>query len=363
MSSIIKMAATLLAATVIWVTPAFAADTISEVRERVESFSARKNTWGGPIDGPKAINDKTIAVLFANSAEASKVITGIKEAAAIIGWDIREFASTGSAATRESALSQVLELKPDGIIIGGFDDVLASEGLAKAVETGIPIVAWHSALLAEPDDNSGIFAHVATDASIMASAAAQWAFVHGRGKPGVIIFTDSTNPIASAKADLIQAQIENLGATVLETVDIPLDDAPTQVRAQTPLLLDKYAKQWTYSIAVNDRYFDTIGYALAAAGIKGSGFPQSVGAGGGVPSAYQRIRAGLYQAATVAKPLNLQGWQLVDELNRALNGEAPSGYQTTVHLATTDNIGSDGGDLDQFDPQNGYREQYRKIWQ
>jgi len=199
---------------------------------------------------------------------------------------------------------------------------------------------------------------VGTDASIMASAAAQWAFVHGRGKPGVIIFTDSTNPIASAKADLIQAQIENLGATVLETVDIPLDDAPTQVRAQTPLLLDKYAKQWTYSIAVNDRYFDTIGYALAAAGIKGSGFPQSVGAGGGVPSAYQRIRAGLYQAATVAKPLNLQGWQLVDELNRALNGEAPSGYQTAVHLVTTDNIRSDGGDLDQFDPDNGYRERH-----
>jgi len=363
MSLIIKMVATLLAATVIWVTPAFAADTISEVRERVESFWARKKSWDGPSAGPKASIDKTVALLFANSAEASQVVVGIEEAVATIGWDVRLFASTGSVATRESALSQILELKPDGIIIGGFDDSLESEGLTKAVEAGIPIVAWHSALLAEPEDDSGIFAHVATDASIVASAAAQWAFVHGRGKPGVIIFSDSTNPVASAKADLIQVQIENLGATVLETVDIPLGNAPTQVRAQTPLLLEKHAEKWTYAIAVSDTYFDTIGYALAAAGIKGSGFPQSVGAGSGAPSAYQRIRAGLYQAATVAKPLNLQGWQLVDELNRALNGVAPSGYQTTVHLVTADNIETDGGDLDQFDPDNGYREQYRKIWQ
>ena len=44
--------------------------------------------------------------------------------------------------------------------------------------------------------------------------------------------------------------------------------------------------------------------------------------GDGSESAYQRIRSGQYQAVTVAEPLNLQGWQLIDEMNRAVQGEA-----------------------------------------
>ena len=62
------------------------------------------------------------------------------------------------------------------------------------------------------------------------------------------------------------------------------------------------------------------------------------------------------------EPLNLQGWQAIDELNRAFAGEKPSGYVTKVHLVTKDNIGADGGEQSRFDPDNGYRDQYKKIW-
>ncbi len=79
-------------------------------------------------------------------------------------------------------------------------------------------------------------------------------------------------------------------------------------------------------------------------------------------SAYQRIRAGQYQAATVAEPLNLQGWQLVDELNRAIAGEAWSGYVSPLHVVTKANVEFDGGPMNTFDPGNGYRDEYKKIW-
>ena len=49
-------------------------------------------------------------------------------------------------------------------------------------------------------------------------------------------------------------------------------------------------------------------------------------------------------------------------MNRAFVGAASSGYVPAVHLFTVDNIGSDGGPHDVFDPENGYRDQYKKIW-
>jgi ribose transport system substrate-binding protein len=58
--------------------------------------------------------------------------------------------------------------------------------------------------------------------------------------------------------------------------------------------------------------------------------------------------------------LNLQGWQLVDELNRAISGQACSGYVTSPALVTEDGLKTSTGNT--FDPQNGYREAYSKIW-
>ncbi len=79
-------------------------------------------------------------------------------------------------------------------------------------------------------------------------------------------------------------------------------------------------------------------------------------------SAFQRIRAEQYQDGTVPEPLNMQGWQLVDELNRAFNKAPWSGYTSGIHLVTPENVAYDGGDKNVFDPGNGYRDEYKKIW-
>jgi ribose transport system substrate-binding protein len=74
------------------------------------------------------------------------------------------------------------------------------------------------------------------------------------------------------------------------------------------------------------------------------------------------VRAGDYQIGTVAEPLNEAGWQLVDELNRALAGQPESGYVAPVHLVTKDNIQYDGGPDNIYDPDNNYRGHYKAIW-
>ena len=51
-----------------------------------------------------------------------------------------------------------------------------------------------------------------------------------------------------------------------------------------------------------------------------------------------------------------------DELNRAFAGAPASGYLAPVHLVVKDNISFDGGDKNVYDPDNGYRDEYKKIW-
>ena len=85
-------------------------------------------------------------------------------------------------------------------------------------------------------------------------------------------------------------------------------------------------------------------------------------AGDGSASALLRILAGSFQTSTVAEPLNLQGWQIVDELNRRFAGQAPSGYVAPVHLVTQANLDADGGTRLMYDPGNGYRLAYSRIW-
>lgn len=73
-------------------------------------------------------------------------------------------------------------------------------------------------------------------------------------------------------------------------------------------------------------------------------------------------QAGSFLFGTVAEPLHLQGWQLVDKLNRLFSGRKVRGYVTPVHLVTRENIAVDGGPRMLFGPDNDYRKVYRRIW-
>jgi ribose transport system substrate-binding protein len=295
------------------------ADAIADAMANVEKFAGQVTTWDGPTTGPKAAEGKLIVVLAG-------------------------------------------DMKNGGIIINGFDAVEQQAGLDQAAAAGIPMVSWHAGPVIGANPGAGVAVNVSTDAMEVSTVAAQWAFADAGGKPGVIIFTDSTYSIAIAKADKIKETIEALGGTVLEYVDTPIAETSQRMPSLTTSLLQKYGDKWTHALAINDIHFDFMGPALAAAGVPGDGAPKAVAAGDGSEGAYQRIRSGQYQAVTVAEPLNLQGWQLVDELNRAMQGEAASGYVSPLHVVTTANVGFDGGDKNIFDPGNGYREAYAAIW-
>jgi len=323
----------------------------------VDKYATKVEVWDGPTTGPAAQSDKTIVVLAGDLKNGGilGVTKGIESAASELGWEVRVLDGGGSISGRTSAFGQAMALKPDGIVINGFDAVEQKPGLEAATEAGIPIVSWHAASTIGPIEDIGVFANVTTDPMEVSRSAAMWAFADAGGEPGVVIFTDSTYQIAIDKADRMKEVIEELGGTVLEYVDTPIAETSQRMPQLTTSLLQRHGAKWTHSLAINDLYFDFMGPSLAAAGIEGDGAPINVAAGDGSESAYQRVRSEQYQAVTVAEPLTLQGWQLVDEMNRALAGEEWSGYVSPLHVVTSENIEFDGGPDNSFDPENDYQ--------
>jgi ribose transport system substrate-binding protein len=150
--------------------------------------------------------------------------------------------------------------------------------------------------------------------------------------------------------------------SVLEYVDTPIPDASQRMPQLAVSLKQRYGAKLNWMLAINDLYFDFAAPALRSAGVPPDGPPRFASAGDGSISAYSRIRDGQYQFATVPEPLNLQGWQAVDELNRAFAGAPPSGFITKAHVVTKANIGIEGGPNNLYDPDNGYRDHYKSIW-
>jgi ribose transport system substrate-binding protein len=284
---------------------------------------------------------------------------GVQQAARAIGWRLQILDGQGTLAEQTRALRAALRLKPAGIVLGGFDAAAQAIALRRAGDLGIPVVGWHAGTRPGPDRQAGLFTNVSTDPASVARLAAAYAIAHSDGKAQVVIFTDRRYPIAVYKADVMAAEIKSCPrCSVLEIVNSPIDLAQQQMPAVVSSLLHRYGTRFGYMLTINGIY---IGGALAAfvnAGSSGDDPPFAIGAGDGDTSDFERIRTGDHQTASIAEPLYLQGWQIVDELNRARAGQPPSGYVAPPRLVTRADVPAGGV----FDPPSGYRANYRRIW-
>jgi ribose transport system substrate-binding protein len=208
----------------------------------------------------------------------------------------------------------------------------------------------------------GVFTNISSDPSQTAKLAADYAIAQSNGTAQVVILTDSEFAIAVTKSQGMRSEIDQCqNCKVLAYEDTSLATVSNHMPALTTSLLKSYGHN-LWMLGINDLYFDYTASSLHNANIAEDAAPYFVSAGDGSVSAYARIRSGQHQVATIPEPLNQQGWQIVDELNRAIAGSQPSGYVMAVHLVTKANIGVDGGPQNVFDPGNGYRQQYKHIW-
>jgi ribose transport system substrate-binding protein len=356
---IIGVAATLLSS------PVVAEDSfVAEAKRHTALVSKPNPAWDGPTTGPTAQRNKSIIYVSNDQRNggAKGVGLGVAEATKAIGWNFRLIDGQGTEHGRMDALKQAADLKPDGIILGTVDAQNQAEVIREIAAKGIKIVGWHSAGRPGPISDLPIVTNISTDPEEIGKAAAMYAVADSNGTAGVVIFR-GVAPLSGVKANaMIDTFRKCQGCSVLQVDTIDLKDTHKVMPQRTALLLQNYGKKWTYSIGINDLYFDAMSPSLIAASIPGSGYPRNISAGDGSEPAFERISKKRYQIGTVAEPLRLHGWQAVDELNRAFAGQKDSGYSTPVHLVTPANVKFDGGKRNEFDPDNGYRDRYKKIW-
>ncbi|MDB5990398.1 MAG: sugar transporter substrate-binding protein [Herbaspirillum sp.] len=337
-----------------------------EVQEIVAAASRPGLEWRGPTTGPKAASGKTIA-LWADNLRNGGVLgvaVGVREAARQIGWPVRLFHSDGTRAGMQASLANAIAAGSSGIIVLAGDHRQMDPLLRDAAGNGTKIVGWHVAASPGPVPASPISVNISTDQLEVASVTALAALLPTRGDAGIVIFTDNSIEIARAKSEQMIAVIRGAGGTLLEVVDIPLAAVPQKVPDATSALLLRHGARWTHALAINDIYFDYAVAQMTSQGRSGHALTPLtlLSAGDGSASAILRIMASSFQSCTVAEPLNLHGWQLIDEMNRLFNGFGPTNFVAPTHLLTRANIAYDGGPRMMFDPDNGYRDNYRHIW-
>ena len=333
---------------------------VVRAKSAVQQAELTATPWNGPTSGPPAVSGKSIvyvAQTMTNPGVAG-VANGVLQAGNAIGWTVRVIDGQGTPAGIQAAFSQAVDLRPSGLVIGGFDPELTSQQVAQAAAAHIPLIGWHAVASPGPSKNPPLFSNITTSVADVAQISADWIIAESGGNAGTVLFTDDSIPFAKNKADLIADRLATCpSAKLLARENIPIPDVATRVPQEVSSLLARFQSQWTYSVAINDLYFAEAAPALRAAGKPGSGPPFNIGAGDGDPSAFERINSRQFQAATVPEPLTQQGWQIVDEFNRAFSGRPASGYVSPVHITTAANSGGQTG----WDPL-GFREAYLRIW-
>jgi ribose transport system substrate-binding protein len=328
------------------------------VHENLTSYAG----YGGPPSGPRALQHHQLVVFVAadiTNGGIAGVARGVQQAAHAVGWRVRILDGRASVAGRRVAMRQALALRPDGIILGGYDASEQRQALLRARSEQIPVVGWHSYIRPGPDPRDGLFANVSTDPRAVATLAADYVIARSHGHAHVAIFYDPGFQISVEKADVIRAAIERChGCRVLVMDRVPISQAQALMPAIIARMVRRYGKRLTDLLAVNGNYFVGTAAGLFALGIAGDAPPLAVAAGDGDASEFERIRSGHYQAASVAEPLYLQGWQLIDDLNRALRHRPAAKYIPPPRLIIRANAPAGGV----FDPPTEYRRNYLRIW-
>ena len=334
---------------------------IARARAAVDRAQSSVESYRGPASGPRAQPGGLIVFVAADLTNGgiAGVARGVQEATRAIGWRLQIEDGQASADGQRRALDAALRLKPAGVILGGFDAAGQAAALKQAKSLGIPVVGWHSGTQPGPEPRNGLFTNVTTDPAQVARLAAQYAIADSGGTAAAVIFYDSEYAIAKYKADLMASELKTCRrCRVLTTVDQPIASAQVGMPPLVTSLLQRFGKRFGYLLAINGAYITGARIGLFGAGRAGDQPPYSIAAGDGDATEFARIRASDYQKASVAEPLYLQGWQLIDELNRARAGRPPSGYVAPPRLITEDDVPN--GPV--FDPASGYRENYRRIW-
>ncbi len=335
---------------------------MEEVSANVVRYAGPQSDWRGPTESPPIAEGKHIAYVSSNQQnDASREWgTHIENIGETIGWEVTVIDGQGSPVGWQQAVNQAIALQVDGIVMDA-DAASLQPQIETALENDIVVVGIHASAFPGPQPDLGLFVNIQQDPRDIGKAQADWIIEHSGGTARVVVTSHCEYAIACTKAHATEERImECEGCEVLEFFNSPI----AEVAQRQPAAVTSWVQQYgtpLYITSVADYTADYQVPALRSGGL--SSEDVILVSADGNQSAYERIRAGdQYQQVTVSEPYQMQAFQAVDELNRAFNGQDPSGFVQDPYLVTTDNVDAEGGDQNTFIPSNNYEQTYMELW-
>jgi ribose transport system substrate-binding protein len=283
----------------------------------------------------------------------------IQEAAKAIKWDVTVIDGKGTAQGWTSALTQAIALKPAAVMTS-MDVATVKDLAAEANNQGIKVIGVHGVALPGPAPDVGLFDNITSDPHDIGKAEADYVIADSCGKAKAIVLYDGNYDIARTKAMAMRDELQTCKTCeLLDYVNSPLSEISTRTPQVFSTFASKYGKAW-YVMTIYDGYYDFGIPALQAGGI-GADEVKLVGSDG-TKEAYDRIRSGQYQVATVPEPPSLQAYQALDDAVRAAANQPAGNWTQPVFLVIKDNIQIEGGKDSIFVPSNDFKNRYLKLW-
>jgi ribose transport system substrate-binding protein len=336
--------------------------TLVEAQAIVQTATKPTTKWDGPTVGPKAPKGLSVAYVSCNQANdaCSKWAAGVTQAGELLDWKVTVIDGKGTVSGNLAAFNQALALSPAAIISSADANGLQTP-IEQAASRNIPVIGIHATAYPGPSPELHLYDNIATNPADIGRTQAAFVLASSDGKAEDLHMLDNSFEIARFKAQAAEEPIKNFqGAQFLGEINIPFADQSTQIPSAISGVLSRYPNTTLYMTSCCDSLFPNVSAALRSSGVPTDRF-KLVGADG-VASAYDSIRKGDYQIATVPEPSTLFGYMAVDSTVRAFAGQEPATYSPAAYLVTKDNVDAEGGKESQYVPSSGFACHYKNIW-
>lgn len=334
---------------------------VAQAKQFVTEHSGVQRRWLGPTSGPKAVSGPVTIAWVADQGYSTYIGwgNGVRDATKALGWTFRAFNTRGTMAGELAAEYQALAAHVTAIITP--DDAHAlQKPIQEAVKQCIPVVGIHATAFPGPAPDLGLYDNIASSAAEIGEAQAAYVIAMSDGTAHDIHMLDNSFAIARFKAKAATTPIINCkGCKFLEMVNVPIGDLAQRVAPATSGLLARYGGSWWMTTCCDD-YYPYVASTLRAAGVPYDKV-RLIGADA-PPSAYELIRKGEYEVATVPEPSTLFGYEAVDAVVHAMAGEPPAKWVQPVYIRTKANIDQEGGKNNELVPSNNFACHYLNIW-
>jgi len=335
---------------------------VDEAKAIVLQRTQVQSEWKGPTAGPKAtITPQTIVYVSADQSYVSFVNwgRGVEEAAKALGWKAVILNGQGTVTGTLAAMQQAVSLKPAAIVTSADASALQVP-IRQAIAQNTPVIELHATAYPGPDPKLGLFNHISSNPAEIGETQAAYVIAQSNGTARQLHFLDNSFAIARFKAQAATEPIKSCsGCKLIDMVNIPIADQTRRIPSVMSGIVANQGKGW-WGTTCCDNFYPYVASALRASGVK----PDEVHLVGsdGPPSAYDMIRKGEYEVATVPEPSTLFGYQAVDSVVRAMAGQEPSKFVQSTYLVTKENADKEGGKSNEFIPSNGFACHYQAIW-